>query len=54
MDTARGGSLRFPYVRPPSGIDQHVALPNLRIRALLPRERNEEERQPLRDAVLCL
>lgn len=54
MDTAGAGSLRSRHGHARSRIEQRMALPNLRIRALLPRERHEKERQPVRDAILCL
>ena len=54
MDTAEGRSLRSRHGYAHSRIEQCLALPNLRIRALSPRQRNEEERQPVRNAILCL
>ena len=54
MDSAEAESLRSRHGHSHSGIDQRMALPNLRIRALSPRQRHEKERQPVRDAILCL
>jgi hypothetical protein len=54
MDTARRGLLRSVDGHTRSRIEQCMALPNLRIRALSPRQRNEKERQPVRNAILCL
>jgi hypothetical protein len=54
MDTAEAGSLRSRHGHTRSRIDQRMALPNLRIRALSSRQRNEKEREPVRNAILCL
>ena len=54
MDTAEARSLRSRHGHACSRIGQRMALPNLRIRTLSPGQRNEEERQPIRNAILCL
>ena len=54
MDSAEAGSLRSSHGHARSRFEQRMALPHLRIRALSPRERNEKERQQVRNAILCL
>jgi len=54
MDSPEAGSLRSSHRHARSRFKQRMALPHLRIRALPPRQRNEKEWQPVRNAVLCL
>lgn len=54
MDSAGAGLLRSHHGHARSRLKQRVALPSLCIRPISPRQRDEKERQPVRDPVLCL
>lgn len=45
MDSAEAGSLRSSHGHARSRFEQRMALPNLRVRALSPRQRIEKERR---------